>query len=135
MPEAVEMTVNEETLHNMMSSTLVNQVAEMLGPGELDRIKSALEKKLRLSGCGYKSARELAEAAMKEEPTVTRTEELQQQQPSTSTMQQGSCPKPSEEKPAPKPAENMDVSLTSFKPLVILPSVIGTAHLTFHTHP
>ena len=115
MPEAVEMTVNEETLHNMMSSTLVNQVAEMLGPGELDRIKSALEKKLRLSGCGYKSARELAEAAMKEEvtTTVTTTEELQQQQSSTSTMQQGSSPqtplKPAEEKPVPKPAENMDV--------------------------
>jgi len=64
MPEAVELSVKEDQLRNMMSSMLVNQVLEM-GVAYAP-VEAALEKKLRMSGCGYKSAGELFDAAIKE---------------------------------------------------------------------
>lgn len=122
MPEPVEMSVKEDQLRNMMSSMLVNQVVEM--GITLDRIQSALEKKLRSSGCGYKSARELADAAMKELPevapplTTSCSEEMaaeNSQQPSTSQDEPPLLPQPplksveKEQASSSSQAENMDI--------------------------
>merc|ERR1712242_643286 len=124
MPEPVEMSIKEDQLRNMMSSMLVNQVLEM--GLAYDSIQAALEKKLRSSGTGYKSARELADAAMKEgtassegpqeqtssqQLTSTKRAAPNDEKPSTS----GSCsshnPRPMngpKQGPIPKPAEDDD---------------------------
>jgi len=69
MPETVELSVKEDQLRNMMSSMLVNQVLEM--GVAYATVQAALEKKLRTSGCGYKSAGELFDAAIKERSSST----------------------------------------------------------------
>jgi len=56
--------VDEDNLRKMLSSPLVDQVVAMGIP--LDKIRSALQKKIQASGTGYKNAHDLAEAAIKE---------------------------------------------------------------------
>ena len=94
MPEPVEMSIKEDQLRNMMSSMLVNQVLEM--GLAYDSIQAALEKKLRSSGTGYKSARELADAAMKE---GTASSEGPQEQISQQLSSTTPAP-PNDEKPS-----------------------------------
>merc|ERR1712242_80357 len=95
MPEPVEMSIKEDQLRNMMSSMLVNQVLEM--GLAYDSIQAALEKKLRSSGTGYKSARELADAAMKE---GTAPSEGPQEQTSSQQLSLTKRAAPNDEKPS-----------------------------------
>jgi len=94
MPEPVEMSIKEDQLRNMMSSMLVNQVLEM--GLAYDSIQAALEKKLRSSGTGYKSARELADAAMKEGTASSEGPQEQISRQLSSTTQAA----PNDEKPS-----------------------------------
>ena len=78
-PKPLDGQVLEDRLRTMMSSPLVDQVLAM--GLEISRIQSALEKKLKQSGCGYKNAHDLAEAAFKEPSSST-----QQSSKSTSSL-------------------------------------------------